>query len=257
VPAPESATIDQVRQVIRQARHALVWVETTADAVSLVRRTTAAEKLVDAALKACRVLTEEQFELRQQAAEVHLRTQRRAGELLAEVVQHEGGRPRNATGVEGASRRRSTLRELGIDVHESHRWQRIASVPVEEFERGISDSYRQRRELTTTRMLTIASRLRRDRVGKGDLAGHERDDALPLRRYQRAKGMALRLVSLDPDDLAAAIDTGWRQREIDDIRRMRSWLESLERSLSAAADPGPRQSPEATGSGVPPATEGA
>ncbi|HLJ68482.1 MAG TPA: hypothetical protein VKX16_14100 [Chloroflexota bacterium] len=72
-------------------------------------------------------------EVQNQAAEVALRAKRKAGELLAETIQHQGGRPSKNLPIVGTFSGQ-TLAELGIDRHDSDRWQAIASVPAERFE---------------------------------------------------------------------------------------------------------------------------
>lgn len=72
------------------------------------------------------------------AAEVKLRAERRAGELLAEMPKDEGGRPAKRTGsiVEPVSK----LNDLGISKKQSHRWQAVATVPERQFEQHIADT---------------------------------------------------------------------------------------------------------------------
>ena len=60
------------------------------------------------------------------AAEIKLRAERRAGELLAGTEKHPGSRNLGASIVEGPSVR---LADVGVTYHESHRWQREAAVP--------------------------------------------------------------------------------------------------------------------------------
>ena len=57
-------------------------------------------------------------------AEIKLRAERKAGDMLAENVKHTGGRPKQR------SRDVTVLRNVGVSKMESHRWQRIASVPT-------------------------------------------------------------------------------------------------------------------------------
>src|SRR5262249_42450824 len=122
----------------------------------------ATEKLIDEALKSCQLLEEEQFELKQDVAEAHIRTQRRAGELLQQIRRHPGGRPSGTpSSVKGVRPQPSTLRELGITVQDSHRWRRIASLPSDAFETFIRDSRAAARELTSARMLAHAQRYRK------------------------------------------------------------------------------------------------
>ena len=62
------------------------------------------------------------------AARVSLLCQRRAGQLLADAVSHEGGRPSKHSQRERAS-------DLGIDHNQSSRWQRVARVADDVFDR--------------------------------------------------------------------------------------------------------------------------
>ena len=64
---------------------------------------------------------------------------RRAGELLAATIRHEGGRPEKLSQL-------GTVSDLGINRHDSSRWQLIASVPEERFERHIAEQLAAGRE---------------------------------------------------------------------------------------------------------------
>lgn len=67
------------------------------------------------------------------AAEIKLRAERRAGELLAEMDKHEGGRPvKTADTVSAVTP--PTLEQLGISDKQSSRWQGIAAIPEPLFE---------------------------------------------------------------------------------------------------------------------------
>jgi N6-adenosine-specific RNA methylase IME4 len=83
------------------------------------------------------------------AAEVKLRAERRAGELLAADPALQNFRPiRSDT--------KSLLSEYGIERHESSRWQRIAALPEPTFERYIVEALDKRREITTAGALKLA-----------------------------------------------------------------------------------------------------
>lgn len=86
----------------------------------------------------------ESFCIQQEAAEVKLRAERKAGELLA--------------GMEKSSNRfsGSTLEPLGIEKHQSHRWQRIATLPEPAFEDFIETTKAAEKELTTAGALSRA-----------------------------------------------------------------------------------------------------
>jgi hypothetical protein len=229
--------LPEILGFIRQARDALHTVGDPRVAVTLVRQATAVDELVDEALKDCHVLAEEQFELRQEVAEVHLRTQRRAGQLLARCVRHGGGRPaRNSSNVEGFSRR-LTLQDLRIDPHESHRWQRIASVPCEMFEAYIEASLRNKRELTTSGILAIANRLARETREDADTQSRPSAKPALLREYDHGKRAAFNIIWLDPWALAAAMDERRRRKELEGLSRLRIWIDEFERSLRGRQHP--------------------
>lgn len=81
------------------------------------------------------------------AAELKLRAERKLGEFLKEMPKHNGD-PR----LHDATR----LSDLGIEKTQSHRWQRIASIPEPEFERHIVETV-VKKELTTAGMLKLWS----------------------------------------------------------------------------------------------------
>src|SRR5258708_28607915 len=95
LPPQTGRGVDLARltEVIRQTRDMIAYVDNARDGALLVRRANATDKLLAEALKGCHELESEQFALRQSAAEAHLRTQRRAGELLASMEKNGGGRP--------------------------------------------------------------------------------------------------------------------------------------------------------------------
>jgi phage N-6-adenine-methyltransferase len=94
----------------------------------------------------------ESLEMQNQCAEIKLRAERKAGGILAEADKAKGGRPpKTPSTMEGVS-----LADIGIDYHESHRWQRIASIPEGVFERHIEEVKAARDELTTVGMLRVA-----------------------------------------------------------------------------------------------------
>jgi N6-adenosine-specific RNA methylase IME4 len=92
------------------------------------------------------------------AAEIKIRAERRLGELLAEMPKNLGGKSTT-----------DTLSEVGIAHHESSRWQRIASVPVEVFESHIAKVRGQEEELTTAGVLRLAASLRQPEPAPDDI----------------------------------------------------------------------------------------
>jgi N6-adenosine-specific RNA methylase IME4 len=90
------------------------------------------------------------FEAQQECAELKLRAERKAGELLATTPLHNGD-PRS----QDATR----LDDLGINKSQSSRWQRLASLSDFEFEGYIGNAWAARRELTTAGALQLARRV--------------------------------------------------------------------------------------------------
>ena len=81
--------------------------------------------------------------MRGDCAELKLRAERKAGEMLAGegFGRHGGDRKSSDT---------ASLDGLGIAKHQSSRWQRIASLPEGEFEAYIAEAVDNERELTTS-----------------------------------------------------------------------------------------------------------
>jgi protein gp37 len=104
------------------------------------------------------------------AAEIRLRAEHRLGTLLAQNVNHRGGRPpRN--GKPGPTVP-PTLKDLGVRKHQSSQWQRVAAVPAEVFDRHLAEVQQAGKELTTDGVLEIAKGYRRtplpvDEPGEG------------------------------------------------------------------------------------------
>jgi len=90
------------------------------------------------------------LEMQNQCAEIKLRAERRAGEMLADGLQHQGGRPKPLHDE------RVLLRDHQISEIQSHRWQQVAQVPEEAF-----DAYIAATRDSDTAELTTAGLLRR------------------------------------------------------------------------------------------------
>jgi hypothetical protein len=81
------------------------------------------------------------------SAELMLRAERRAGELLAELLPHGGDR--KSTSRNGIG----TLVDLGIDPVRSSRWRREAAIPAAAFERYLARAKRRGEPITSDRLL--------------------------------------------------------------------------------------------------------
>lgn len=95
----------------------------------------------------------ESQEIQNGCAEIKLRAERRGGELLRDIDkkknQHAG------------SKQQPALSELGIRKTDSHRWQKLASVPEREFENYLHESVESKEEITRTGALRLAKTIRR------------------------------------------------------------------------------------------------
>ncbi len=99
-------------------------------------------------------------------AEIKIRAERRAGELLQETDKNRGGRP---TKTHHAMLQVSgpTLIELGVTRMQSSRWQTIANIPERIFEQHVKETRARaktgdaRAELTTVGVLKLAKRQQR------------------------------------------------------------------------------------------------
>jgi N6-adenosine-specific RNA methylase IME4 len=93
------------------------------------------------------------LEIQNRVAELKLRAERKAGELLVEIVRP--GNPQLSHDVTI-----DRLPELGIDRMQSSRWQLEASVPEPEFIQYISETCEAGKELTSVGLIRLAARLR-------------------------------------------------------------------------------------------------
>ena len=84
------------------------------------------------------------LEMQNQCAEIKIRAERKAGEMLAETELDKGGRPseNHLHDVSGLPK----LKELGIAEIQSHRWQKIASIPEDKFEEHIKEAIEAKNE---------------------------------------------------------------------------------------------------------------
>ena len=93
--------------------------------------------------------------LQERCAAIKLRAERRAGELLSQMGVSRG-RP-SAEAVEAGGHQ--TLDQMGVTRKQSSKWQRLASIPGDEFERELE------RTLSEAALLRLAKRLERRRNG--------------------------------------------------------------------------------------------
>lgn len=113
------------------------------------------------------------LENQNEAAEVKIRAERKAGEMLARMPKNEGGLlrgnimlPRDET---------PTYDDLGIEKMQAHRWQMVASVPDEVFEEHIAETKAEGKELTTAGVVRIA---------KFEAASHKAETPAMIGKYR-------------------------------------------------------------------------
>jgi hypothetical protein len=94
------------------------------------------------------------LEFQNRAAELKLRAERKAGEVLQKMKLRGGDRKSNS------HRDSLKLIDLGITATQSLRWQRESLVPEDEFCRYIASARAEGREITAAGLLTIAAKTR-------------------------------------------------------------------------------------------------
>lgn len=108
--------------------------------------------------EAIRVLMARQkrsLEWQNRAAEIKLRAERKAGELLAQVPRDKGGRPAENSPHREASFTgyQSAIRDAGIPKATAERWQQVAAIPEPVFEDHIAHTKQAESELTTAGLI--------------------------------------------------------------------------------------------------------
>ena len=101
------------------------------------------------------------LEMQNDAAELKLHAERRAGELLGEMEKHTGGRPPENP-LQAVTGLPPTLAETGVTRIQSYRWQLEASVPAEVFERFKAGIRRRGAELTSAGLQRLAREMQQD-----------------------------------------------------------------------------------------------
>jgi hypothetical protein len=90
------------------------------------------------------------LDIQNHLAEVKLRAERKAGELLTQLQLH--GDDRNSQKAED----RPKLEDIGITKDQSSRWQLTAGVPERDFENDVTQTKLNRGEVTTAGLLRVA-----------------------------------------------------------------------------------------------------
>ena len=91
------------------------------------------------------------LDIQNDAAEIRLRAERKAGELLARLVRRPGERTdRTSSQALRGSEFQAALEDAGATREHARRWQKVAAVPEEHFERAIASTRASGDELTTS-----------------------------------------------------------------------------------------------------------
>jgi len=136
--------------LLNRARSLLSQAQTLGEVLNVRNISLAAQHYFKAA--------EHSRQMAQDAAELRLRAERKAGQMLEQMAE----RGERASGHGGDRKSSCTLQldqlaDLGIEKTQSHRWQQIASVPEPVFEKYIEEGRKSElNELTSSNLFTIA-----------------------------------------------------------------------------------------------------
>jgi len=95
------------------------------------------------------------LEMQNYCAEIKLRAERKAGEMLSEQTKWGGDRKSESRLQE------ETLNDLGINKIQSHRWQAIATIPEDDFEQYINNKKANAQEVTSNGAYALARQIKR------------------------------------------------------------------------------------------------
>lgn len=129
---------------IERAKQAVAQLESF-DEAKLLRDKAEAMRLYAKNIKASKAAQNE-------CAEIKVRCERLMGTELAKTETQGPGKYQQGFNGETLA---PTLADLGVDKNQSHRWQTIASVPEDEFEKQISDTKEKGREITSESVYRI------------------------------------------------------------------------------------------------------
>lgn len=94
------------------------------------------------------------------ATEIKIRSERRMGEILKNTPKNGGGRPQK-TGIGGDTGfQQPTLSDIGLTKVQSSRFQAVADIPEEVFEKHIAETKAEQKELTGAGIQKLAKELK-------------------------------------------------------------------------------------------------
>jgi hypothetical protein len=127
------------------------------------------------------------LEMQNKCAEIKIRAERRAGEILLDMDKNQGGRTLQKCNVsfEGTAKI-PKLSDLGISRNQSSRWQLIACIPEEDFDSRVEEIKSKGAELTSREFLSLAGYLQRERQ-RGKLRRTAAEEAKGIRPNDRIR----------------------------------------------------------------------
>lgn len=120
------------------------------------------------------------LEMQNRCAEIKLRAERRAGEMLRETERAQGARTDTSRQPDAKLPFRSALREVDIPEPTARRWQTVAAIPEERFEAHLRETTERGEELTTAGL--IQAQRRRD-IAERHTANRAAMSAFPSGRF--------------------------------------------------------------------------
>ena len=176
------------------------------------------------ALRAYAKQAGESLEMQNMIAEIKIRAERKAGELLKEQIPHEGGRPEkqsNDTTVFEIEQSK-TLKEIGISRDQSSTWQKIANIPEEKFEKHIAETKDSKQELTTASTVRLADEMK----GKPHVSNNSgNNEWYTPSEYIKSARKVLGSIDLDPasSELANTVVKATKYYTIEDDGLIQDW----------------------------------
>jgi len=135
------------------------------------------------------------LEMQNRCAEIKIRAERRAGDILVDMEKNPGGQAEHESylshdGTGSAPK----LSDLGISRNQSSRWQSIAGIPERHFEERVEEIKEKGQELTSKEFLSLAGYLQRERE-----------------RQERRRAAAEEAERVEPDDRIRIIHGDFRE----------------------------------------------
>ena len=123
------------------------------------------------------------LEMQNQCAEIKLRAERKAGDMLRDTEKHPPGPIPIKDRCHDATDLPPRLEDLGISKSQSSRWQKISEIPEESFEEFIETTKSKEAELTSHGALLLAREIQRQRVIADLERTIEKTPSIPHQKY--------------------------------------------------------------------------